>query len=203
MATKKKKLAIKRLTIGGLVYAMLFAGASEKFAGSNNDNKCGGEELWEQKVLIDNKVDSINKRPVLTTVKEINNIPSKDEKRTKKNSRLSFERQVKTVKNVLIRKVIREDDNDYHLVVQDRAGNHLIAEIVDPECKDAQSSEFIDEYFNVRETMEKHARDFLHWEFDMTGVLFKDRSHGQTGKADNDIEIHPILKLKAVKKINF
>src|SRR6185436_1749688 len=203
MADSKKKLKVKKLTIGGLVYALLFFGASEQFEGSDSDNKCGGEELWEQKVLIDDSAALINTQSEITGINKINAIPTEDEKRTKKKPRLSFEKQVVTVENVLIRKVILEDDNDYHLVVQDRMGNHLIAEITDPECEDAQRSDFIDDYFKVREMMEKHAEDFQHWEFDITGVLFKDRSHGQTGKADNNIEIHPVLKLKAVKLLNF
>jgi len=202
MAKKKKKIPIQKVWIGGLLYALLFAGASEGISGSDDDNKCGGKELWEQKVLIDVESSQINTTPDNTTIREINKIDSDKERRTKNNPRLDFEEQVVTVKNVLIRKVIIEDDNDYHLVVQDRQGNHLIAEIVDPNCDDAQQSDFSDAYFKVREVMEDHANDFQHWTFDITGVLFKDRSHGQTGKADNDIEIHPILKLKPVSYLN-
>jgi hypothetical protein len=199
----KKKIKIKKVWIGGALYALLFAGITQRIEGGDNDNKCGGEELWDQKVLIDAESSKIKNHPEVTSIKEINGIDSDVERRTKNNPRLDFEEKMITVKNVLIRKVILEDDNDYHLVVQDRDGNHLIAEIVDPECRDAQSSDFIDNYYKVRSLMEKHADDFQHWTFNITGVLFKDRSHGQTGKADNDIEIHPILKLVPTKYLNY
>ena len=78
----------------------------------------------------------------------------------------------------------------------------MIAEILDPECADAQSSEYFDAYTNVHEMMLKYSQKFQHYEFTMTGVLFRDRAHGQTGKADNNLELHPVLKLKMVRKLD-
>ena len=200
---KKKKAKTQKLLIGGLLYTLLFAGAAETITGSDSDNKCGGDELWEQKVLVDSQASKIITTPEETTIKEINRIPSDTERRTSATPRLSFEKQIVTVRHALIREVILEDDNDLHLVVQDREGNHLIAEIPDPACNQAQRSDYIDDYSDAREAMKKHAHDFQHWEFDITGVLFKDRPHRQTGKADNNIEIHPVLKLRAVQQLNF
>ena len=198
---KKKKLPLHHLAIAGVSYALLFWGAASDITGTDSDNKCGGDELWEQKVLIDDSAVRIRKTPQVTTIVDLININTEDEQRTKEHPRLSFEYQEVTVKNVLIRKVIREDDNDYHLVIQDRAGNHMIAEIADPKCDDAKRSQFIDQFSDVRQKMDDYGETFLQYEFNITGVLFRDRSHGQTGKSDNNLEIHPVLKLRKVKKI--
>ena len=39
--------------IGGLMYVLLFAAGEEKIGGRDSDDKCGGEERWEQKVMAD------------------------------------------------------------------------------------------------------------------------------------------------------
>ena len=199
----KKKIPTQKVIIGGLMYVLLFAGAPEAISGGDSDEKCGGEELWSQKILMDEESEDIRRTPELTTIANLIRIDTEGEKRTADNPRLEFEEKEVTVKDVLIRKVILEDDNDYHLVIQDRQGRHMIAEIIDPACEDAHQSEFIDDYYAVRETMDQYATKFLHYSFNITGVLFRDRPHGQTGKADNNLEIHPILKLTKNHKLNY
>ena len=82
MPQKKKKIPTKHLLIGGLFYTLLFAGASENITGSDTDNNCGGTELWEQKILVDDGASTISKLSVDTTIEAINNIPSEEESRT-------------------------------------------------------------------------------------------------------------------------
>ncbi len=194
---------IKKMWIGGVLYTLLFAGSASDIGGRDNDDKCGGTELWAQKILTDSETDSIVTSPIdATTIAELVALDTEGEKRTKKNPRLAFEEQVVRVTDVLIRKVILENDNDYHLVIQDRDGNHMIAEIVDPDCANAQNSAFADEYYDVRATMDKYASKFMNYEFTITGVLFKDRFHNQTGAAPNNLEIHPVLKLRVKRRLD-
>lgn len=200
MATKK--LPIKHVTIAGILYGLVFATAPEAISGSDRDQKCGGEKLWEVKVLRDLGADSLVRDKKLSSVKQLNLIDT-EMKRYKEN-RLPFEKKIVTLKNVLIRKVIRENDNDYHLVIQDRNGvYHMIAEIPDPACSDARKSDYASDFKKVRKTMDQYGTSFMHYEFELTGVLFRDFDHNQTGAADNNLEIHPVLKLKATKTLNY
>jgi hypothetical protein len=198
-----QKLPIKKITIAGVLYALVFATAPEKIGGYDSDTKCGGNELWDKKVLLDDSVKKLVKDKSATTIKALNLVDTEQELENKK-ARMSFEKRIVTVKNVLIRLVKLEDDNDYHLVIQDRQGNHMIAEIIDPECDVAKNNtRYIQQFMDVRKVMKKYGTTFQHYEFEMTGVLFRDRPHDQTGKADNNLEIHPVLKLKAIKKLTY
>lgn len=91
-------------------------------------------------------------------------------------------------------------DHDYHLVINDDAGNHMIAEIPSPSCVSAQSSAFVDaitaarkafdETFTVNSTFQT-----ANVPVEVTGVGMFDFSHGQRGLAPNGIELHPVLKI--------
>lgn len=198
-----KKIPVKKITVSGVLYVLLFATAPEKIEGYDNDKKCGSIELWDKKILTDDSAGKLVKDKSTTTIKALIAIDTERELEYKK-QRMSFEKRIVTVKNALIRLVILEDDNDYHLVIQDRAGHHMIAEIIDPECDRAKANTaYIQKFKDVRQTMKKYGTTFQHYEFEITGVLFRDRPHDQTGRADNNLEIHPVLKLKAVKKLAY
>ena len=200
MATKDPK----KFIIGGALYTLLFVAGPEQIGGKDTDNKCGGEERWTYKVLEDNEANNISETPSLTTIKDLTSIntKTKDAAYSEGRPRADFEKKVYTIKHCFITKVLRENDNDLHLVIEDGAGNTMIAEIPDPQCPDAKKSIWI-EYFNdARATMFQYRSNFRHYMFTVTGVAFVDRSHGQTGKAPNNVEIHPILEIKKEKKIN-
>lgn len=203
MAAKTKKIPAKKMMVGGLLYVLLFSGSAGNITGTDSDKKCGGTDGWDEKVLVDKGASDIIQTPRRTTIADLNAIVTDEEKRTKDEPRMSFEKQIVTVKNCLIRAVLRENDNDYHLVVTDRQGNHLIAEIPDPKCPDAKHSEYLDQFSQARAMMEKYGSSFQHYEFNITGVPFRDRSHGQTGRADNNLEIHPVLNMRVAKKLPF
>jgi hypothetical protein len=98
-----------------------------------------------------------------------------------------------------LREYVREADGDYHLVLADRAGRRIIAEIPDPACVGRISP--------VR-TAIRAARSRMDARYDVTtgfkfthrrvvvrGVGFFDYFHGQTGMAPNDLELHPVVGL--------
>ena len=192
---------MKKVLIGGLMYILLFAGAKENIVGTAGDDV--GKEQWKNKIMADPGARAVIKTPKITTIVAINSIPD-TEKRDKNDDRLSYEKQEIVVTHVLIREVLLEDDNDYHLVIQDQNSNHLIAEIPNPDkVIPGDQTEFTAEYRAAREMMLKHAADFQHFDYEIRGVLFRDHPHGQTGKADNNIEIHPVLEIKPMNKLNF
>ncbi|HNP23437.1 MAG TPA: hypothetical protein PKM63_17340 [Panacibacter sp.] len=197
----------QKFLVGTMMYVLLFVGAKERIRGSDTDNKCGGEERWEQKVLIDPEAQEIHEKPIVTTIAELQQINTKlpENKYQEGKPRMEIEKQVYTIKNCFITDIIREDDNDLHLVIEDGNKNSphtMIAEIPDPKCPQAQKSDWVGEYQDVQKFLLDHAENYRHFQFTITGVLFVDKAHGQTGKAPNSVEIHPILKIKIERQIN-
>lgn len=194
----------QKFLIGGLFYTLLFAGAAEEIGGRDADNICGGEERWEQKVMIDPQADSIHETPVETTIAELIAIDTKlkENKYAEGKPRMQIERQVYKIKHCFITDVLRENDNDLHLVIEDGEKHTMIAEIPDPACREAKKSQWIEFFSDARSTLFTYKSNYRHFLFTITGVLFVDKSHGQTGKAPNSIEIHPILEIKKEKQIN-
>ncbi len=194
MAGKKTKMAI-----GGVMYAVLFALGSETITGSLNTKTCGGTEWWNEKILSPGSTTGINFTPVVTTIKDLTSKNTDNVDFSTTRPRPPIENQAYTVNNVLITLVKRESDNDYHIVIEDGKNNHMIVEIPDPDCPDAQASSHCSNYQKARDEMDKYGTSYRHHLFDVTGVLFVDKAHGQTGHADNNVELHPVLSLKAVK----
>jgi hypothetical protein len=193
MATKTQQL-----TIGGIMYLALFALGSEKFHGSDNDNKCGGTEWWHEKILANSTIKKIDFTPKKSTIAELTSLNTNKISFSDDRDRPAIENQVYILRNVLITEVKRENDNDYHLVIEDGKKHHMIAEIPDPDCPDARHSKYHDKYVQARKELEKYASNYRHHLFVISGPLFVDKSHGQTGHAANNVEIHPVLSLKAI-----
>jgi len=191
----------QKITIGTIMYVVLFAGATETIGGGDHDNKCGGEEHWAQKVLIDKAADSIDLTILPATIKDLTSIDTKlpENKYKESKPRMEIERHIYQIKHCIISDILRENDNDLHLVIEDGHGNHMIAEVPDELCADAKKSDWSGNFEEVRITVLKYANNYRHFLFTVTGVLFVDKSHGQTGVAPNSIELHPIIDIKKEK----
>ena len=92
-----------------------------------------------------------------------------------------------------------EDDSDYHLVLSDAAGHHMIAEIPDPACV-AASSPFRPGITRARQAFDRQFTATTVFQsanvaVKVAGIGFFDFNHGQTGIAPNGIELHPALDL--------
>jgi hypothetical protein len=117
----------------------------------------------------------------------------------------------------------KRGDSDYHLVVTDEtliyaegsnnpgSTHSVIAEIVDPNCVMGRDNTvstptvFANEMATARGALEAQFPDRepgSGWTdakaipVRVTGVGFFDRPHGQTGRATNGIELHPILSIE-------
>ena len=94
----------------------------------------------------------------------------------------------------------KETDVDYHIVIQDLAGNTMVTEIPCPCCVGA-GSPFAAGVANAREEFDAKLTATAFFQsvslpVQITGVGFFDFIHGQTGVAPNGIELHPILDIK-------
>ncbi len=92
-----------------------------------------------------------------------------------------------------------ESDSDYHLVIQDAAGNTMITEIPAPMCV-GSTSPFLSAITNARakfDAMFTATTSFqtVNIPVQVTGVGMFDFPHGQTGAAPNQMELHPVLDI--------
>jgi hypothetical protein len=116
-------------------------------------------------------------------------------------ARLEDEKQVYTIE-CYVKFFMLEKDNDYHLICCD--SNYkikFIAEIPSPECSESIQSGYAAQYKAARNLldslypeyyMQKHYTKYK-FPLKITGVLFHDFVHGQTGHAPNGIELHPVF----------
>jgi hypothetical protein len=123
-----------------------------------------------------------------------------------------------------------KDDDDYHLVLTDDTlkytdesahppvpptGHSFIGEVPNPSCfsgRDGSFGEqtpFADGITSVRQTMDQRFPNADHsgkWNdaagapVEITGIGFFDRPHKQTGRAPNNVEIHPILSIQFLEQ---
>eukprot|EP00455_Lapot_gusevi_P052172 TRINITY_DN7920_c0_g1_i11.p1 TRINITY_DN7920_c0_g1~~TRINITY_DN7920_c0_g1_i11.p1 ORF type:complete len:183 (+),score=56.49 TRINITY_DN7920_c0_g1_i11:106-654(+) len=102
--------------------------------------------------------------------------------------------------NVTMTAYKHEDDDDYHLVLQDSRGNTMIAEIPAPSCVSPGSpfkshvtyarSQF-DAVFNATSKFKTTNQPVV-----IKGIGFFDFIHGQKGVAPNGIELHPVIDIE-------
>jgi hypothetical protein len=102
--------------------------------------------------------------------------------------------------NATLDKYALEADSDYHLILDDKAGHTMIAEIPDPACVGASSplkssiknsrAEFDAKYTPTRSFQNANVP------VTVTGVGFFDFLHGQAGVAPNGIELHAVLDVQ-------
>jgi len=93
-----------------------------------------------------------------------------------------------------------EDDQDYHLVLSDDAGNTIIAEIPCTCCV-SFASPFRTSIFIVRRDFDAKLKATTSFQtanipVRISGVGMFDFIHGQTGVAPNGIELHPVIALE-------
>src|SRR5712692_2232469 len=92
-----------------------------------------------------------------------------------------------------------ESDSDYHLVIQDAAGNTMITEIPSPTCVGA-GSPFFAGIQNARAEFDAKFTATTSFQtanipVQIKGIGMFDFLHGQTGVAPNGIEVHPVLDI--------
>lgn len=154
-----------------------------------------GIERWRIKTISDGaNIDTIN-----VVNEEISNLVKLNPPKWHENlSRLDEERKyVKVICNISYYKT--EEDGDYHLVLEDiKTGDTMIGEIASVECKNTFSfyaNCFKKAKYEFKQNI-KSAHKLNPGIYEIKGVLFFDKKHGQKGLAPNGIEIHPIFHIR-------
>jgi hypothetical protein len=102
------------------------------------------------------------------------------------------------IANARLTLLYQEHDRDYHLVLQDNAGHHLIAEAPDPAC--ARTSVLSLQLAHVRSEINArfgsvHGAMRPYVQVSASGVGFFDEYSGSAGQARNGIELHPLTAI--------
>ena len=182
---------LPKAIIFGLLFSLLFL--SDIYS-----QECGIER-WRIKTVRDKDVKQIFWKAATTSVTEQVNEP-----REIQSGWLSAPRQPKELQLYKMSCVIiglgKEKDNDYHMIIKDtKTGDHMIAEIPDPECSELKNTKLAPKY--------KQARDFIRKIYGepsaiqkvkptkiiLYGVGFWEKmNHGQ-GHSKFGREIHPVV----------
>jgi hypothetical protein len=204
----------------GLFLLMLF------LAGTSVAQNCGGTERWGPKDGTDPQaanIDLANITPEAVT--DLVTIHQPQLPGDNKTRIVPDETHVYRVQARLA-KWKHESDGDYHLVFTDDTlnygdesanppvpptGHSFIGEVPDPSCFSGSDGSFgsqtpfADGITSARQTIDQrfpNADQSGAWndgggaQVEITGIGFFDRPHKQTGRAPNNIEIHPILSIQ-------
>jgi hypothetical protein len=167
---------------------------------------CGGHcgtERWVVKTLSDAGAAAVSLTAVPKSVSELISLTAPDT--NSDTERISpAEKQAFTVHARLVGYKQEVEDHDFHIVLQDLNTNDtMIVEIPDPQCDGVCNSIVRGQIQQVRadfsnELASPPAPQFVVLDdpqpiVDVTGVGFFDFAHGQTGLAENCLELHPVI----------
>jgi hypothetical protein len=156
-----------------------------------------GVELWSIKTGTDSSARSVNQKTVVvTTIFHLRTLSAPSSALV-----TSRVRPVETTDYWVAAILLRykyETDSDIHLVIADTGGRTMIAEMPAPQCVGA-SSPFLPSIRYVRRKFTSQFRPSTSWQrvntpVRIAGVGFYDFPHGQSGRAPNSIELHPVLR---------
>lgn len=170
---------------------------------------CGGKERWAVKVLADEDASKINMAPEPAIIEEMINLNTTDVGTNTPRQDIELKTYEVLAK---IKEYKTETDADIHIVLVDPKDSTktMIGEIPDPDCRIAKGSGHAKEYTQARGILSKYTlpdssesgKAWQHVEegfYKVIGVGFIDFPHGQTGKAPNNMELHPILSIEKCK----
>jgi hypothetical protein len=106
-------------------------------------------------------------------------------------TRAPFERH-QFIVTAAVTKKLSEDDGDFHLVLDDGKGNTMIAEAPIAMCNSGATA------YRRQQMAAARAAAKVCTKAEIKGVAFFDFFHNQTGVADNEIELHPILSFRCL-----
>ncbi len=154
-----------------------------------------GTERWSVKTGTDPDAHLINQSPQDSTIQALGALAAPISPPL--NARVApEEEQVYRLTNVTLVEYKQENDSDFHLVLHDAAGHSMIGEIPAPGCVGTGSAVATGIQTARNAFLAHHTPSGSFQQANETvsliGVAFFDFDHGQTGKAPNVIELHPV-----------
>lgn len=161
-----------------------------------------GKSRTDIKMLVDTGIKHIDFTPRRKEVNELAKLPKPTVKISSTLPRLPAECVTYQV-NCRILEYKKEDDGDYHLIIQDISDTTtIVAEIVDPRCEVARKSNYFKQFLFVRRAFEACTLSngkVKKGIYKIIGVAFYDKLHGAEGASANGIELHPLIYFSKFK----
>jgi hypothetical protein len=157
-----------------------------------------GVERWAVKTLTDPAASTVRLVARRSTVRALN-APPAPTLPADNTTRLPVERQAYRVTATLVKYKL-ESDQDIHIVLAG-GGKTMIAEMPSLNCDYGAQARYA--MLRARNKLEaRYGRASSGWRYvnrraTLTGVRFFDFPHGQSGVADNAVELHPIFGFKS------
>lgn len=164
-----------------------------------------GVERTDVKTLTDHDYITINfEATVPATIEELSQLPS-PKWASNHEPRREIERTVYQVDAILVGAKI-EDDEDVHLVIASPKDpkTTMIVEFPSDHCIRKMKSSILRaqmhfaraQILGLMQLSPRFKKFPKQIRAKLTGVLFEDKPHGQTGRALNSAELHPVLSLE-------
>jgi len=166
------------------------------------DGPCGGIDRWSVKTLTDTGAVHVDFKPIQSSISTLIKLyPGK--KIGNSTPRFGIEYKTYTI-ICTIREYRTEADGDKHLVLVNAndSTQTMIGEIPNLMCDTIHKNSFRPMYDSCLVEFKKYTMKnykVRQGKYQITGVAFFDRIHGQIGVAPNGIELHPILSFKKIK----
>ena len=160
-----------------------------------------GVERWFVKTLGDPDAASVTLSSVTrTTVRDLNALPQHCEGGPDRRAYPEEFRVFEVVGRVTY--IAQEDDRDYHVALEDpdAAGFSIVTEMADTTCMGAASSPHLATLRSVEGLFAsllagRAPSTLVGTTVRVQGVGFYDFNHGQRGRSNNCIELHPIVSI--------
>jgi hypothetical protein len=155
-----------------------------------------GSYRWDVKTGCDSDAAAIVWKPRIMTIAHLYAIKAP---RAPRGRVVPHETQIVAVTGRLTSAHL-ESDGDYHLVIEDDKHRTLIGEIPDPTLcpQSVWAARITDARTAFDTTVHSLTAEVksMNSQVTITGPLFFDVRHGQTGVAPNGIELHPVLRFQ-------
>jgi Bacterial Ig-like domain (group 3)/Lamin Tail Domain len=160
-----------------------------------------GVERWSVKTGTDPDAPLVDlNSATVTTIQNLGALPAPpDPPGPPLNARIQPTETTVYILNATMTLYKKENDVDYHIVLQDDTGNTLIVEVPSPACV-GTTSPFAAAIASARAKFDSRFTALPSFQtanipVRVKGVAFFDFIHGQTGVAPNGIELHPVLDI--------
>ena len=195
------KLPLRLIVLAVLAFGLLHScsKSSDSPTQSAVDSIQCGVERWGVKTLTDSDAGSVALAAINSSIFEQDTCAQVTV--GEQTPRLAFERQLVRIPCTIVA-FKHEDDSDIHLIITDDIQDTMIAEIPSVSCPVVSTSAHAGDYRAaaqwVASNLGKLTTSFKHvsMKATITGVVFQDFAHGQTGHSPNYREIHPVLKIE-------
>jgi hypothetical protein len=193
-------MRMRKLIAAGTVAGLATLGIAVAVPRPASASSCGSWR-WPVKTGSDKDRYKVDKTTIDTSISHLRSLPTPSSFPSyyQDHRFRGAERHTWTLKSVHLTQYKIEDDYDIHLVIKNRYGKSMIAEIPRPACVPDWSL-WKSQIAAARRAFLAHDPASTDWKYvsqriTLRGLGFFDEIHDVTGQAPNGIELHPVTRV--------